>query len=148
MADVVIIKGMFFLDLLPELPETFGFVSRSILRNLCSSFFAKGFDNIFDKVVTPSIKDNERHIQAQGLARHTAYEISGPVQKRSTNFLEALRNNALQQALIKLLVASWEDDANANIIQDFQIYAACENQCFSFKSEGEKVRKVEEKRLL
>ena len=73
-----------------------------------------------------------------------AYEIFGPVQKRSTDFLGALCNNAFQQALIKFSVASWEDDANANIIQDFQIYATCGNQCLSFKTEDEKVRKVEE----
>ena len=37
-------------------------------------------------------------------------------------------------------------DANANIIQDFQIYVTCENQCFSFKTEDEKIQKY--KRLL
>ena len=98
----------------------------------------------FDKIVTPSIKDNERDIRAQGLDRHTAYEISGPVQNRPNDFVGALRNNAFKQALIKFLVISWEDEANANIIQDLQIYATCGNQSFSFKSEGGKVRKVEE----
>ena len=38
MVDVVIIEGMFFLCLLSDLFETFGFV-RSILRKLCFSFF-------------------------------------------------------------------------------------------------------------
>ena len=38
MADVVIIEGMFFLRLLSDLLETFGFV-RSILRKLCFSSF-------------------------------------------------------------------------------------------------------------
>ena len=32
MAHAVRVKGMFFLDLLPELPEILGFVSRCILR--------------------------------------------------------------------------------------------------------------------
>ena len=76
--------------------------------------------------------------------RHTTYQISGPVQARLTDFLGALRKKAFQQALMKFLVASWEDDANANIIQEFQIYATCGNQCFSFKTRNEKVRKVEE----
>ena len=56
-------------------------------------------------------KDNERDIRAQGLDRHAAYEIFGPVQKRSTNVLGALCNNIFQEALIKVLVASREDDA-------------------------------------
>ena len=144
MVDVIIVDGMFFLHFLFDLPETFGLVSRSILRKLCSSFSPKRVDIVFDKIVTPSIKDNERDIRAQGLDRHTAYEISGPVQNRPNDFVGALRNNAFKQALIKFLVISWEDEANANIIQDFQIYATCGNQSFSFKSEGGKVRKVEE----
>ena len=66
---------------------------------------------------------------------------------RHIHFLGALCNNAFQQALINFLVASWEDDANANIIEDFQIYATCGNQCFSFRTEDGKVRKVEETSL-
>ena len=42
-------------------------------------------DIVFDKI-TSSIKNNERDIPAQDLDRHTAYEISGPVQKRPTKF--------------------------------------------------------------
>ena len=74
--------------------------------------------------------------------QHMQYLASGPVQKRPTDFFGALRNNPFQQALIKVLVASWKDDANANIIQDFQICASCETQCFSVKAEVEKVKKV------
>ena len=76
------------------LSETFGFVSRSTLRKLCSFFSARRIDNVFDKVVTSSIKNNERDIRLQGVDRHTVYEISDPVQKRSTDFLGTLRNNA------------------------------------------------------
>ena len=54
MVDVVIIEGMFF-HLLSDLPETFGFVSRSILRN------------VLNKVAIRSIKDNGHDIRGQGL---------------------------------------------------------------------------------
>ena len=86
----------FFLHLLSDSPETSEF-SGSRLRKLCSSFSTKRIDNVFDKVVTPSIKDNERNIRAQDLDRHTAYEIFGPVQKRPTDFLGASCNDAFQQ---------------------------------------------------
>ena len=142
--DVVLANGMFFLHLHSDLPEIFGLARRSILRKLCSSFSSKRIDTVFDKTVTPSIKDKERDIRAQGLDRNTAYEMSGPVQNRPNDFVGALRNNAFKQALIKILVISWENDANANIIQDLQIYATCGYQCFSFKDEGGKFRKVEE----
>ena len=91
-------------------------------------------------MVTPSIKNNGLDIRVQGLDRHTVSEIHGPVQKRPTDFLGALCNSAFQQVIIKFLVGSLEDDANSNIIQDFQIYA-------TFKTEGENARKVEETSL-
>ena len=128
MIDVVIVDEMYFLHLLSDLTEAFGFVSRSIFRKLCSSFPAKKIDNAFDTLVTPWIKDNERDIRAQGLNRHTLYELSSPVQKRPIDFLGALRNNAFQQA-------------NANIIQDFQIYATCGNQLFYFELKVKKWEK-------
>ena len=53
MVDMVTVDGMFFLHLLSDLPETFGFVSKSILRKLCSSFSAKRIDIAFDKIATP-----------------------------------------------------------------------------------------------
>ena len=62
MVDVVVIYGMSFLHLLSNLSETFGFVGRSIFRKLYFSFSAKRIDNVCDKVVTPSIKDNEPNI--------------------------------------------------------------------------------------
>ena len=71
-------------------------------ENCVLLFLPKRIDNIFDKVVTPSIKDNECNIRAQGLDIHnTAYEISGLVQKRPIDFLGALRNNTFEQALIR-----------------------------------------------
>ena len=87
MVDVVTADGMFSLHLLSNLPET-SELSRSILRKLCSSFSAKRIDNVFDKVVTPSIKDNERDIQAQGFDKQTVYEIFDPFQKDQQIFLE------------------------------------------------------------
>ena len=129
MVDVGIAEEMFFLHLLSDLPETVEF-TRSKLKKNCFSFTVKRINNVFDKLITPLIKNNERDIRAQGLDRHTTYEIFGPVQKRPTDFLGALCNNVFQQILIKFLVASWEDDAYTNIIEDFQICATCGNQCF------------------
>ena len=46
-------------------------------------------DIVFDKVVIPSIKDNERNIPAQGLDWHAAYGTSNSVQKWPTDYLGA-----------------------------------------------------------
>ena len=47
-------------------------------------------DNVFDKVMTTSVKDNELTIREQGLDSHAAYEIFGPVSFRNDQqiFLE------------------------------------------------------------
>ena len=113
-----------------------------ILRKLCSSFSAKGIDNVFDKMVTPSIKNNGHDIRVQGLDRHTASEICGPVQKRPTDFLGALCSNAFQQAIIKFLVASLEDDATPTLFKTFKFMLLVGIIVFLLKL---KVRKVEEK---
>ena len=62
MTDAVITAQMFFLYHFSNTPETIKF-SRFILRKLCSSFSAKRIDNVFGKVVTPSIKDNESEFE-------------------------------------------------------------------------------------
>ena len=103
MLDVVTIEGMFFHHFPSNLPETFEFVNRSIIRKLCS-FSVKRIENVFDKVITPWIKHKvfwAQIIGAQGLDKHTSYKICDPVKKWPTDFLGALYNNAFQQILIK-----------------------------------------------
>ena len=80
--DITIIDGMFFLHLFPDLPSTFGFVASHILRQICRQ---KGNEIhiIFDETISPSIKDCERTKRA--VRRSTAYQITGPEQKRPTN---------------------------------------------------------------
>ena len=60
-------------------------------------------------------------------------------------FFGALHNNAFQHALIKFLVALWEDDTNANIIQVFQFYITCGSQCLFLTL---KVKKREKQKKL
>ena len=98
-------------------PSIYGFVSRSILRQLCSSFSAKRIDILFEKIVTPSIKENKHDFRAQSLDRHTAYEISGPV-RTNRFFLKLSTTTHLKQTLIKFLVTSWENDTNNNTAQN------------------------------
>ena len=77
---------MFFLHLLSDLPSTFGAVATFILKRVCST---KGntIHFVLDKTVSPSIKDCERDLRCSD--RHGAYHISGPEQRRPTNWLSA-----------------------------------------------------------
>ena len=59
--------------------------------------------------------------------RHTAYENIWSCSETTNKFFFSFAQQRIQNALIKFLTASWEDDENANIIQDLQIYATCGN---------------------
>ena len=88
---------------------------------------------VFDRIVSPSIKDCERDKRSAGNDRHSTYVITGPAQKRPNNFIGALRNNQFKDSLVKFLVSSWEDNSNADILYGKEIYATYDERCYSFK---------------
>ena len=90
--DCKIIDGFFYLHLLVNLPDNFGKISNLIFRKLCY-IKAKRIDVVFDRFVTPSIKDFEQDRRADVSNRNEFYEIVSPLQKRPTNFLKALQND-------------------------------------------------------
>ena len=82
--DVIIIDAMFFLHLWKDLPATFGTIARFLLIKA----FAQRGSNIhlvFDKVVSPSIKDCERDSRSGYQERGNQYQITGPNQRRPSN---------------------------------------------------------------
>ena len=85
-------------------PDTFGGTAQSILNQIMRY---SGNINIIhfvaDKWLTPSIKDIE-HIDRDALS--TTYKISGPSQKRPTNWTVALKNSSFKESLIEFFVKS------------------------------------------
>ena len=72
--DITTIDVMFFLHLWKDLPVTPGTIARSLLVKA----FAQKENNIhfvFDKVVTPSIKDRERDSRSGYQERGSQYQI-------------------------------------------------------------------------
>ena len=139
---VLIIDGMFFLHLLQDLPETYGSISRFILKRICT-LRASRIDVVFDKFVTPSIKDSERDHRAHGAAINVAFEILGSSQKRPNNFREALRNNQFKEAFISFLVDSWNDNANAHILSNIELLATCKDLCYKYAAVNGQVTRTE-----
>ena len=134
--DITIIDGMFFLHLFPDLPSTFGSVASHILRQICRQ---KGNEThlIFDKIISPSIKDCERTKRA--LSRSTVYQITGPEQKRPTNWLQALRQDKFKEALVEFLTNHWSDNSFASSFGQKKIFSNCGNTCYSYASNGANV---------
>ena len=79
--DNLAIDGTFFLQLLKELPETFGLLSKSILKKVCALSVAHRIDLIFGKTILPFIKYFKRGKICQNENRQIMYEITGPEQK-------------------------------------------------------------------
>ena len=129
--DLYIVDGNFYLHLLKDLPCTFGKISQTIFYGLCNISVSQRIDVVFDRYVTPSIKDYERETRADG-ETNRPYVISGPDQKRPHDFLKALRNNNFKTALVRYLVHSWHDDALVNILGTKTLFVTCDDKCFSF----------------
>ena len=125
--DCYIIDGNFFLHLLVDLPITFGKISHHIFYLLCNSSNSSRIDIVFDRYVTPSIKNYKRNTRSNGES-NSPYVISGPQQRRPNNFMKALRNDHFKTALISYLVESWNDDALANILVSRILFVTCEEK--------------------
>ena len=128
------------------LPCTYGAVSKFILKKICK-LDASRIDVVFDRILSPSIKDCERDNRAAGSNRHDTYVIAGAAQKRPTNFTAALRNNQFKDSLVKFVVTSWEDKSNADIFNGKQIYATYDDKCYLFKVIDGEVVKEEDRSL-
>jgi hypothetical protein len=89
--DCTIIDAMFFLHLQFDLSTTFGEISQYLFKKICQTK-SDTIHFVFDKTVSPSIKDCERDKRMTN-GRTSLYHIAGPGQKRPSSWMEALRND-------------------------------------------------------
>ena len=141
--DVYMVDGFFFLHLCLDLPMQYGKMARHILEKLCRSK-AKRIDLVFDRIITPSIKDAERDLRSHS-ERDLPIKISGPNQQRPSDLFRALRNDCFKQELVKFLIEAFEDDSLSHIIGDKKIFVTCGTSCYSFTAtEGKVLKKMED----
>ena len=95
-----VIDASFFLYLQYNFPSTFGQVAKVILS---ITMKAKGnaIRFIFDKWISPSIKDSEGN---DCVSATTSFQVTGSSQKRPSNWLEAMKKASLKILLNKFLV--------------------------------------------
>lgn len=142
--DCSIIDGMFFLHLLGDLPVSFGKIAAHILKKLCNQRSAR-IDIIFDRTISPSIKDSERDRRASDQDRNVSYSINGPLQQRPTDFIKALRNDDFKKSLVEFLVESWKDDSFSVFMGNKIVYITHNENCYSFRvRDGKMAWKLEE----
>ena len=112
--DFTIIDAMFFLYLWKDLPATFGTTASFLLIKA----FAKKGKNIhlvFTKIVLPSIKDCERDSRSGYQERDSQNQITGPNQRRPSNWLIAFRFDQLKVAVTSSFASARQDDSLADI---------------------------------
>ena len=97
---------LFYLRLQTNLPETFGGVSRHIFKALCQ-MSGKEIHCIFDKTVCPSVKEIERTSTERNDT--LTYRITGPFQKRPTDWLKAMKIDSFKKSLVQYLTESWKN---------------------------------------
>ena len=123
--DATIIDAAFFLHLQINPPDTFGGIARSILNQIMR-YSGNVIHFVADKWLTPSIKDIE-HIDRDAVS--TTYKISGPSQKRPTDWTVALKNSSFKESLIEFFVKSWKDDSLAPFLNGKVLITNSKDTC-------------------
>lgn len=96
--DVIIIDGFFYLHQLKQLPQKFGQLSLKILHGVTMVHNYKKIFIVFDRYITPSIKDNE-HILRQNYDRD--FVIKGKVYYLNYYYCYYFYYNVLYQSTDK-----------------------------------------------
>ncbi|KAH9635594.1 hypothetical protein HF086_012263 [Spodoptera exigua] len=137
--NVEIIDGFYYLHLIgSSIAQTFDKIAESILIKICSTN-ATEIHLIFDRYLSPSIKDSERESRKEF---NIPYNISGPQQTRPKNFLQSLKNYRFKEALVQFLADYWENDRLTTIIQNKKIFLTVDHQCYSYEVQENSVKKL------
>lgn len=105
--DVVIIDGFFLIHTLKDVPQSYGNISKKILK-IITSYNAPCVHIVFDRYCSPSIKDYERSLRG-GSESNQNYVISGPEQARTHDFAKDLRNDKFKEAFVLFLISHWQN---------------------------------------
>ena len=91
---------------------------------------------VADKWLTLSIKYIE-HIDRDPVS--TTYKISGPSQKRSTDWTVALKNSSFKESLIEFFIKSWKDNSLAPFFNGKVLITNSKDTCYKFEPQDDKV---------
>lgn len=139
--NVEIIDGFYYLHIIgAAIAQTFDKIAESILIKICSTN-ATEIHLIFDRYLSPSIKDSERESRKEF---DIPYKISGPQQTRPKNFSQSLKNYRFKEALVQFLADYWQNDNLVTIIQNKKNFLTVDHHCYSYEVQGNSVKKTEE----
>ena len=99
-ADVTLVDAMFHLHILQDIPETYGEIAKRFLRELCNNKSKRTYF-ICDNYISPSIKDVEHSNRSAD--DEATYCITGPDQRRPSDWTKALQSPSFKNAFFKFL---------------------------------------------
>ena len=118
--DAPVVDGMFFLHLLVDPPKTFKQIAIYLMRKMLNDFNCKNIHLVFDKVVSPSIKDLERNKRLS--TRQDLSTITGPAQTRPSDWEAALQMDSLKTSFVKCLVSYWKNNKLFPFFKNKQLF--------------------------
>ncbi|XP_055836631.1 uncharacterized protein LOC129905221 isoform X1 [Episyrphus balteatus] len=135
--DVILVDGFYLLHTLGEVYASYAGIASQILKKICR-MSAKEIHVVFDRIISPSIKDIERDRRnsSDDEAICSAFNKNG---RPPANLKKCLRNSSFKKRLNEWLVQEWSEDEYHNIIGDKKLYVSCETKCFVFEAVNEKI---------
>ena len=110
-----------------------------------NSFNCKNIHLVFDKVVSPSVKDLERNKRSS--TRQDLFTITGPAQTRPSDWEAALEMDSFKTSFIEFPVSYWENNEFFPFFENKQLFVNCKDRCFKFFTEGNCIFKAEVEKL-
>ena len=132
--DATIIDASFFLHLQINPPDRFEGIARLILNQIMR-YSGNIIHFVADKWLAPSIKDTE-HIDRDAVS--STYKISGPSQKRLTDWTVALINSSFKESLIEFFVKRWKDNSLAPFFNGKVLITNSKDTCYKFEAQDDK----------
>ncbi len=112
--DVTAVDAVFILKRQVDLPDTFGDLSRTILRRILVSKRVDFVCDMYDDY--PYIKDVER-AQCGSIVSDIQYNISGPEQKRPKDFQAKLQLPNFKRTILNFLAHDWQRANHTDILE-------------------------------
>ena len=125
---------LFFSALANKSTGTFEGIARLILNQIMR-YSGNIIHFVVDKWLAPSIKDTE-HIDRDAVS--STYKISGPSQKRPTDWTVALKNSSFKESLIEFFVKRCKDDSLAPFFNGKVLITNSKDTCYKFEAQDDK----------
>lgn len=136
-ADIHLIDGFYLLHTLKNVPNSYGKISKHILKIL--TYNKKEVHIIFDKYKKPSIKDFEHDLRGE---EDTQYDVIRRDNNRPADFCKLLRSSNFKEKFVEFLIEDWTRDEFFTLIEGKTVKLNYD-QCYTYEvSSDNKIKRI------